>query len=85
MRSDDAVGRPRFSRGRVRALVGLVAFALAGCGSDGGATQPGEKTCQQDPTQAKCAVNNPPASAIQPEAINIQMPRLKPRIGLLPT
>jgi endo-1,4-beta-xylanase len=65
MRSDEAVRRPRFSRGRVRALVGLVAFAVGGCGSDGGATTPGEKTCQQDPTQSKCAVNNPPATTLR--------------------
>jgi endo-1,4-beta-xylanase len=46
-------------------FIGVVAgFALLGtaaCGSDTGSspTNPGEKTCQQDPTQAKCAVTQP--------------------------
>lgn len=37
----------------------LAALALGACGggsSDSGTTTPGEKTCQQDPTQAKCIV-----------------------------
>ena len=40
----------------VAAWLGFVA-----CGG-GGTTQPAEKTCQQDPTQAKCIVNNPPTT-----------------------
>jgi endo-1,4-beta-xylanase len=53
----------------MRALVAwpaVAALALGACGGgDNGGTQPGEKTCQQDPTQAKCTVNNPPATTLR--------------------
>jgi endo-1,4-beta-xylanase len=53
----------------MRALVAwpfVAALALGACGGgDYGGTQPGEKTCQQDPTQAKCTVNNPPATTLR--------------------
>jgi len=41
-----------------RLVAALAALALGACGggNDDGTTAPGEKTCQQDPTQAKCAV-----------------------------
>ncbi len=42
-----------------RFAAALAALALGACGggsSDSGTTTPGEKTCQQDPTQAKCIV-----------------------------
>jgi len=41
-------------------VAALAAVALGACGggggNDSGTTQPGDKTCQQDPTQAKCIV-----------------------------
>jgi len=41
-----------------RLVAALAALALGACGggNDDGTTAPGEKTCQQDPTQPKCAV-----------------------------
>jgi endo-1,4-beta-xylanase len=42
-----------------RLTAALAALALGACGgggSDSGTTTPSEKTCQQDPTQAKCIV-----------------------------
>jgi len=41
-----------------RLVAALAAVALGACGggNDDGTTAPGEKTCQQDPTQPKCAV-----------------------------
>ena len=40
---------------RSAALAALTATALAACGGDGGGiTNPPTKTCQEDPTQAKC-------------------------------
>jgi endo-1,4-beta-xylanase len=57
--------RPRFPRGRVRLLLVSVAITLGACGGSSGTTTPGEKTCQQDPTQAKCIVNNPPTTTLR--------------------
>jgi len=42
-----------------RLTAALAALALGACGgggSDSGTTTPSEKTCEQDPTQAKCIV-----------------------------
>jgi endo-1,4-beta-xylanase len=57
--------RPRFPRGCVRLLVASVAVTLSACGGGSGSTTPGDKTCQQDPTQAKCIVNNPPTTTLR--------------------
>jgi endo-1,4-beta-xylanase len=48
----------------------MAAGALLAVGACGGgeapmATQPGDKTCQQDPTQAKCVVNTPPPTTLR--------------------
>jgi endo-1,4-beta-xylanase len=48
-----------------RRLLAATCLGIAACGGDGGATQPAEKTCQQDPTQAKCIVSNPPATTLR--------------------
>ncbi len=42
--------------GLAAALAVLALGACGGGGSDSGTTTPGDKTCQQDPTQAKCVV-----------------------------
>ncbi len=42
--------------GLAAALAALILVACGSGGSDSGTTTPGEKTCQQDPTQAKCIV-----------------------------
>jgi endo-1,4-beta-xylanase len=42
--------------GLTAALAALALGACGGGGSDSGTTTPSEKTCQQDPTQAKCIV-----------------------------
>jgi endo-1,4-beta-xylanase len=54
--------RPRRVRGRARTLVTLAALSIGACG---GSTAPGEKTCQQDPTQAKCIANNNPPTTLR--------------------
>ena len=47
---------------RGRRLAAAAWLGCAACGGSDGATQPAEKTCQQDPTQAKCTINNPPTT-----------------------
>jgi endo-1,4-beta-xylanase len=42
--------------GLAAAVAALILGACGGGASDSGTTTPGEKTCQQDPTQAKCIV-----------------------------
>jgi endo-1,4-beta-xylanase len=51
----------------LRSLVAFAAGALVACGGDssGTPTQPGDATCQQDPTQAKCTTTTPPATTLR--------------------